>query len=260
MQTIMEMVGHTRLDCVIGAPPRNPPGAWRGRSHHAAHRAAFGRSLDGSSADAERARRSRDRIRGRDGAGAAPGAGLRSSAIGRARAALRAARHGRRQVLDLQAHAAARGRGPRMPGWQRLRRGVRASPALSRGAGELDLGGLRQRDVSRRPARAHTRARERGRVLRRASAWPPESTGGSTHSWRRSATSWRSGRRWRPERAASSSTWPSRSRHRCWCVRASRRWPTRSSRRESRAAAGSRSARFPRGRFQGDRGAPRPAL
>ena len=51
-------------------------------------------------------------------------------------------------------------RGARVPRRQRLRRGERPGPALPRGAAQLDLGGLRQRQRPRRPARRDARAGE----------------------------------------------------------------------------------------------------
>ena len=113
-----------------------------GGAGHASRRASrrLRAVAPGSSPHAECARRPRPRIGGGDGDGAAPGAGLRRAATGRARAALRAVRHAARQVLDLQAHAAGRGRGPRMPGRQRLRGGLHPSPPLPRGAREFASG------------------------------------------------------------------------------------------------------------------------
>ena len=40
MPTIIEMVNHTRVDCVIGATA-----GMRQTAHHASHRVAFGRRL-----------------------------------------------------------------------------------------------------------------------------------------------------------------------------------------------------------------------
>ena len=52
-------------------------------------------------------------------------------------------RHRGHEVLGLQAGAAARERGARVPRRQRLRRGVGPAPPLPRLAAQLDLGGLR---------------------------------------------------------------------------------------------------------------------
>ena len=54
--TIIEMVGHTRLDCVIGSAAGMRVGVVAA-THHAAHREAFGKHADRPAADAQRARR-----------------------------------------------------------------------------------------------------------------------------------------------------------------------------------------------------------
>ena len=59
--------------------------------------------------------------------------------------------------------APRRGRGAGMPRRQRVRRGVRDAPPLPRGAAELDLGGLGQRQRAGRPARPGRRSRASGR-------------------------------------------------------------------------------------------------
>ena len=82
-------------------------------------------------------------------------------------------------------------RGDGVPRRQRLRRGERAAAALSRGAGQRDLGGLRQRHGARRGARAE------------------RATACSSRCWRRSAAS--SGRARRPRSTCSPRrrAWPS---------------------------------------------------
>ena len=71
------------------------------------------------------------------------------------------------------ASAPRRGRrGAGVPRRQRLRRGVRAAAALPRGAAELDLGGLGQRQRARRAAGAGPRAGRARGVLRRGRRWP----------------------------------------------------------------------------------------
>ena len=135
-----------------GRPPRAPPQ----RVRRAAGRAA---------ADGQRARRPRGRVRGRDGGGAAARARLR-----RGRQAAAPLRHRGHEVLDLQAGDAARRRGARVPGRQRLRRGVADAAAAARRAAERDLGGLGQRDLARRAARARARARRPARVPGRVRA------------------------------------------------------------------------------------------
>ena len=65
MATIIEMVTHTRLDCVIGSAA----GMRRGVAEavwHARHRRAFGAPLVEQPRDGQRARRPRDRVRGGD--------------------------------------------------------------------------------------------------------------------------------------------------------------------------------------------------
>ena len=92
--TIIEMVGHTRLDCVLGAAAGMRAGRRAGdlarrappRLRQAPRRAA---------ADGQRARRPRDRGRGRERAGAAPRARLRPRGRGRERGAHQAPRRRR---------------------------------------------------------------------------------------------------------------------------------------------------------------------
>ena len=76
VRTIVEMVVHTRLDCVLGTAAGMRQ-AVEQATHHAAHRLAFGKPLVDQPLMAERARRSLRRVRGGDGHRAAPGAGLR---------------------------------------------------------------------------------------------------------------------------------------------------------------------------------------
>ena len=63
-------------------------------------------------------------------------------------------------------------RGAGVPRRQRVRRGVRAAAALPRGAAELGLGGLGQRQRARRAARAGPRARGARAPGSPRSAWP----------------------------------------------------------------------------------------
>ena len=76
VRTIIRMVNHTRLDCLIGSATRDALGARAGgapRPPPVGLREAAGRPA----ADAERARRPRHRVRGGNGHGAARGTGLR---------------------------------------------------------------------------------------------------------------------------------------------------------------------------------------
>ena len=100
--TIIEMVNHTRLDCVLGSTGGH---AGRRRAGDPPRRAPRGvRQAPGRpAADAERARRPLHRVRGRDGHRDAARARLRRGAGGRARDAVQAPRHGGLQVLGLQA-------------------------------------------------------------------------------------------------------------------------------------------------------------
>ena len=65
-----------------------------------------------------------------------------------------------REVLGLQADAAARRRSARMPSAATAPSRSRGCPALSRKPARLDLGGLRERGRARRPARARPQARD----------------------------------------------------------------------------------------------------
>ena len=85
-------------------------------------------------------------------------------------AALRRLGAGGHEVLRLQARTGPRRRGARVPGRQRLHRGLRPAADLPRAAAALDLGGLGQRRRARRPAADGPRAAHPGRVLRRGRA------------------------------------------------------------------------------------------
>ena len=117
-------------------------------------------------------------------------------------------------------------RGARVPGRQRLRRGVRDAAPVPRGAAGLDLGGLGQRHGPRRPARAGAQPRGARRLLRR----------GRRGRGRRPAPR-RLRRRHargvhRPRGASSrarggwSSAWRCACRARCSCATRRPRWPT----------------------------------
>ena len=155
---------------LAGRVPRRPPE----RLPAAPHRPA---------ADAPRARRPDRRVGGGDRPRHAPRARLR-----RLRGQGRRARGGvlprhdpGDQVLHDQARARLRGRGPRGAGRDRLRRGVDHAAALPGGPAELHLGGVGERDVSRRPPGPSRAARARTRSSR-SSRWPAGRTRGSTAS------------------------------------------------------------------------------
>ena len=150
--TIIEMVNHTRLDCVIGAATGYRAGVVQAL-HHTAHRSAFGAELidqplmrnvladlcvesEAATISAMRLARAYDEVAAGDERGRR----------------VPPPRQRRPQVLDVQARALPRGRVPRVPRRQRLRRGVGDAAALPREPAGLDLGGLGQRPVPRRPA------------------------------------------------------------------------------------------------------------
>ena len=74
--TIIEMVNHTRLDCVIGAATGYRAGVAQALNH-TEHRSAFGKELIEQPLMQQRARRPRGRVGGRDDRGDAPGPRLR---------------------------------------------------------------------------------------------------------------------------------------------------------------------------------------
>ncbi len=176
--TIIEMVGHTRLDCVIGGAAGMRAGVVHA-THHAAHRSAFGKLLidqplmrnvladlcvesEAATALAMRLARAYDE------------AGAESAGSGRERVERRppvqAPGHRRRQVLGLQARPQPRLRVLGVPRRQRLRRGVGHAAPVPRGAARLDLGGLGQRDEPRRAARARAHTALAGGVHARGQA------------------------------------------------------------------------------------------
>ena len=124
--TIIEMVNHTRLDCVIGSAAGMRAGVAQA-INHAAHRSAFGKLADRAAADAQRARRPLRRVGGGDDLRAAARPRLRRGR-GRRRGGPRAPppRQRRAQVLDLQAGAVAR---------RRVRSSASAATATSRSRG-----------------------------------------------------------------------------------------------------------------------------
>ena len=126
--TIIEMVNHTRLDCVVGSAGLMRQALLQA-VHHAGNRRAFGKLLIDQPAmqnvladlaiECEAATALMLRC-----------AGLRPVAPRHARTGLCPHRDGRRQVLGLQAHPAIRGGGAGMPGRQRLRRRIDHAAAL----------------------------------------------------------------------------------------------------------------------------------
>ena len=152
VRTIIDMVGATRLDCVLGSASTMRDAVARA-VHHARHRSAFGALL----VDQPLMRNVLADLALE--AEAATVLGLRlAHAFDTGRDRLRPAGRRARQVLGLQAHRADGRRGARVPRRQRLRRGERPRTALPRGAAQLDLGGLGQRQRPRRHARRDPRA------------------------------------------------------------------------------------------------------
>ena len=229
--TIIEMVTHTRLDCVIGSASLDAPRRGRGdlaRPPSLRVRRAAGRPAR----DDQRAGGSGAGERGRDGDRAAARARLR-----RGRSCAAPLRHRDRQVLGLQARDAACRRGAGVPGRQRLRRGVADAAAAARRAAERDLGGLRERHRARRAARPGARARRAWRRSWPSASSPAAATRAWTRTWTRCPPTSTSG-----ARGARSRTSRWRSRRRCSFASPRTSSPTPSAPR-GWAAAGASTAR-----------------
>ena len=120
VRTIIRMVNHTRLDCLIGSSAGMRWGLAQA-VHHARHRSAFGKLL----AEQPLMRNVlADLAIESEAATAVDDA--RGARLRRGRRRLPAHRHGGDEALGLQARARARQRGARVPRRQRLRGGVRA--------------------------------------------------------------------------------------------------------------------------------------
>ena len=151
--TIIEMVNHTRLDCVIGSTALLRQAVVQA-IHHARHRSAFGKRLVEQplmvnvladlAVESEAATVAMMRLaRAYDEAAASDPVAFAFKRLATA-------------VLKFwitQARPGGRGRSPGVPRRQRLRRRVGAGAALPRGAAQLDLGGIGQCPVPRRLAR-----------------------------------------------------------------------------------------------------------
>ncbi len=166
VRTIIRMVNHTRLDCLIGSATSMRWGTAQA-VHHARHRSAFGKPLVEQplmrnvladlAIESEAATAVAFRI---------------ARAYDEADAPLPPLRHRGDEALGLQARPPARDRGAGVPGRQRLRRGVAHAAPLPRQPAELDLGGLGQRLRARRAARDAQGARGPARLPRRVRAGP----------------------------------------------------------------------------------------
>ena len=232
--TIIEMVNHTRLDCVIGTAA-GMRAAVANATWHAAHRSAFGKRLaeqplmvnvladlaiesEAATAVALRLARAYDEAPDDPSADAFK---RLATAVAKYHVCKRAPR--------------PRLRGARVPGRQRLRRGVRHAAPLSRGPAGLDLGGLGQRHGPRRPARARAQPRgarrllRRGRRGRRRRPAPRRLHGRDA----RGVHGPRGDRAARPARGRAHGAVLCRAR--CSCATRRPRWPTRSAPRAWRA-------------------------
>ena len=227
MPTIIEMVNHTRLDCVIGAVGRHARRASRRRCTTRAHRERVRASGSSSSRSCRTCSPTSRRVRGRD----------RPSMMRLARAYDDDAPSEERPFARLATAVVkywvckrtpvTRRRGARVPRRQRLRRGVGPAAPLPRGAAERHLGRLGQRHLPRRAARDGPRARgrvdaffaelDRGRGRRRGSTRSSTQLRARAHRL--------AGHRARA-RGASSSAWRSRCRARCSSATATRPSPS----------------------------------
>ena len=147
MPTIIRMVNHTRLDCLIGSAASMRWGLAQA-VHHARHRSAFGKLLADQPAMqnvlADLAIESE----------AATAAAMRvARAYDEDDAAFRRFATAVMKYWVCKRAAPARRRGARVPRRQRLRRGVGHAAPATRLAAQLDLGGLGQRGRAGRPAR-----------------------------------------------------------------------------------------------------------
>ena len=220
--TILDMVMLTRLDCMLGSAAEMRM-ALAQAVHHARHRSAFGKRLVDQplmrnvladlAIESEAALALSMRVaRAVDAAPRDP-----------REAALRAHRHGDRQVLDLQARTGLRQRSAGMPRRRRLRRGVAPAAPVSPGAAEFDLGRQRQHPVPRRVARVAARTGERRGVLRRTRRRRRHQRALDAAIAR--LRTMRDARRTKPPRACWSNAWRWRCRRRSCCVRMRRLRP-----------------------------------
>ena len=137
VRTIIEMVNHTRLDCMLGSTSIMRQGVSQA-TWHTHYRAAFGSPLDEKPLMANVLADLVLESEAATAARAAAGPRVRSRRAQRARATDQAARHADHQVLDLQARAATRGRSARVP----RRRGLREESDLPRLLRQSPLNGV----------------------------------------------------------------------------------------------------------------------
>ena len=245
MRTIIEMVNHTRLDCALGSAA-GMRAALVEAIHHAAHRSAFGKTLidqplmqnvladlcvesEAATIAALRLARSYD-----------------DSLAGDEQAeAFKRIANPVLKYWICKREAAHTAESPRVPGRQRLRRGVGAAAALSPGAAELDLGGLGQRPVPRRPAHDGHQADAVDAFFAEVEEAAGEPALDRLVSRLRSDLAEVAEIETRAR--GSSSGWRSRCRARCCCASAIRLSPTPSARAASAATGASAFGTLPRG-------------
>ncbi len=176
--TIIEMVAHTRLDCVLGSTG-GMHAAVANAAWHVAHRSAFGKLL----ADQPLMRNVLADLSIESEAATVLALRL-ARAYDEDERARQAARHGGVEVPRLQALPEPGVRGDGVPRRQRLRGGVRDAAHLPRGPAELDLGGLWERQRARRAARAREGAGSARGLPRRGQPRRTAPTPASTRSCR----------------------------------------------------------------------------
>ena len=245
MPTIIRMVNHTRLDCLIGSAAGMRWGTAQAM-HHARHRSAFGEAAGRAAGDAERAGRPGDRVRGRHRHRHADRARLRrgrrprfrrfATAVSKYWVCKRAPPHAVEALECL--------------GRQRLRGGVGHAAAAPRLAAQLDLGGLGQRGRARRAARDGQGARGAAGVPGRGRAGGGRQRPPGRPRGRGSSSAWRACGEPRTRSSppgAWSRTWAWRCRARCSCATRPRRWRTRSAPSRLAREGGHAWARCPPG-------------
>ena len=236
--TIIQMVNHTRLDCVVGTAAAMRV-AVEQATHHAAHRSAFGKLLvdqplmrnvladlcvESEAATLTAVRLARAYDRGEDAFARV------ATAVAKYWVCKRGPGHAAEALECLGGN-----------GYVEESVLPRALPAA---AAAVDLGRLGQRHLPRRAARATPQSRDRSMLSWTSAARPQAPSRGSTRGCRCSSASCAIRRTsLRPAPAGSSSGWPSRSRRPCSCVTATRLLPTRSAPRGWPATEGSRTGR-----------------
>ena len=247
VRTIIEMVAATRLDCVLGSAGLMRR-AVSEASWHVAHRSAFGSLL----ADKPLMQNVVADLAVESEAATVLALRLASAVDDLAdphEAALRRIALPLAKFWVCKRTPGGHRRGAGVPGRQRVRRGVADAAPLPRGAAQLGLGGLGQRQRARRAARAGPRARGAGGVDHRGRPGPrrrrPPRRGHRRDAGAARRADGRPGPGSRSTPAGWPAGWPRCSRARCWCASRRPRWPTSSARRGSARRTTARSARSP---------------